>query len=167
MHTGLIALGTLGIEPGTFSARETCPLATTLSRPVIYLCEFLRLFLCALPSVFTGLNVTSRTARGPLSMCVVNGPRTPGEGDPAGIARGLPVPVGHHQQAAGDREGDDAHDDEEQRGHPLGGKPRRDAGPLPSVDGLALTHQAHREGAWGRGGRGRRERERVTVRIKW
>lgn len=51
-----------------------------------------------------------------------------------------------HQESAGDREGNDAHYDEEERGDPLGGQPRRNAGPVPSVDGLTLPDQADCEG---------------------
>lgn len=61
-----------------------------------------------------------------------------GEGDPAGVFGGFSAPVRRHQQSAGDCEGDDAHDDEEKRGDPLRGQSRRDAGPVSSVDGLAL-----------------------------
>jgi len=51
--------------------------------------------------------------------------------------------VRRHQEPAGDGERDDAHDDEEERGDPFGRQARRDAGPVPPVDGLALPHQAH------------------------
>lgn len=60
------------------------------------------------------------------------------EGDPAGVFGGFSAPVRCHQQSTGDREGDDAHDDEEERGDPLWGQPRRDTGPVSSVDGLTL-----------------------------
>lgn len=73
---------------------------------------------------------------------------TPSEGDPAGVSRGLAVPAWHHQQAAGDGEGDDAQDDEEERGDPLRGQLRRDAGAVAAVDGLALAHQTHGQRAW-------------------
>lgn len=43
-----------------------------------------------------------------------------------------------HEQSTGDSEGDDAHDDEEKGGDPLRGQPWWDAGPVSSVDGLAL-----------------------------
>lgn len=65
---------------------------------------------------------------------------TASEGDPAGVLGGFPAPVRRHQESAGDGERDDAHDDEEQRGDPLWGQPRRDAGPVSSVDGLTLPH---------------------------
>lgn len=74
---------------------------------------------------------------------------TAGEGDPAGVLGGVAVPVGGDEEATGEGEGDDAHNDEEQRDHPLGREPRRDAGPLASVDGLALPHQAHRQSTCG------------------
>lgn len=74
-------------------------------------------------------------------------PLTAGEGDPAGVLGGLPAPVRRHQESTGDRQGDDAHDDEEERGDPLGGQPRRDTGAVSSVDGLTLPDQPHRQGA--------------------
>lgn len=70
---------------------------------------------------------------------------TAGKGDPAGVLGGFPAPVRRHQESAGDGERNDAHDDEEQRGDPLRRQPWRDACPIPSVDGLTLPHQAHRE----------------------
>lgn len=73
---------------------------------------------------------------------------TPGEGNPAGVFGGLAAPVGCHQQATGHREGDDTQDDEEERGDPLGGKPRGDTGAVSTVDGLALPHQAYRQGTY-------------------
>lgn len=79
------------------------------------------------------------------------GTLTSSEGYPAGVLGGLASPVGGHQQAAGDGEGDDAHDDEEECGDPLGGQPRRDAGPVAPMDGLALAHQPHRESPCGKG----------------
>lgn len=54
-----------------------------------------------------------------------------------------------HQESTGDRQGDDSHDDEEERGDPLGGQPRRNAGAVSSVDGLTLPDQPHRQGACG------------------
>lgn len=53
-----------------------------------------------------------------------------------------------HQQATGDREGDDAHDDKEERGDPLRGESRGDAGSISSVNGLTLTHQPHGKSSW-------------------
>lgn len=53
-----------------------------------------------------------------------------------------------HQQAARDREGDDAHDDEEERGDPLGRQSRGDTGSVSPVDGLTLPHQTHSQGTW-------------------
>lgn len=76
---------------------------------------------------------------------------TAGEGDPTGVLGGFPAPVRRHQESAGDGERNDAHDDEEQRGDPLRRQPRRDAGPVSSVDGLTLPHQAHRERTCKRG----------------
>lgn len=55
--------------------------------------------------------------------------------------------MGSHQESTGDRQGDDAHDDEEERGDPLGGQPRRNTGPVPSVDGLTLPDQPDCQGA--------------------
>ena len=63
---------------------------------------------------------------------------TASEGDPACIFCGFSAPVRCHQQSASDCEGYDAHDDEEECGHPLGGKPWWDASPVSSVDGLTL-----------------------------
>ena len=77
----------------------------------------------------------------------VFGVLTPSEGDPAGVLGGLPAPVWGHQQPAGDCEGDDAHDDEEERGDPLRWEPRRDAGAVAAVDRLALPHQPYRQSA--------------------
>lgn len=65
-------------------------------------------------------------------------PLTAGKGDPASVFGRLSAPVGRHQESTGDREGDDAHDDEEKRGYPLRRQPWRDTGPVSSVDGLAL-----------------------------
>lgn len=73
---------------------------------------------------------------------------TPCEGDPSGVSGGLAAPAWHHQQTAGDSEGDDAQDDEEERGDPLWGQLRGDAGPVPAVDGLALPDQTHSQRAW-------------------
>lgn len=73
---------------------------------------------------------------------------TPCESDPSGVSGGLSVPVRHHQETAGDGEGDDAQYDEEQRGDPLRGQLRGDAGPVPTVDGLTLPDQTHSQGAW-------------------
>lgn len=73
-------------------------------------------------------------------------PLTAGKGDPAGVFGGLPAPVGSHQESTGDREGDDAHDDEEQCGDPLGRQPRGDTGPVSSMDGLTLPDQPDGEG---------------------
>lgn len=60
------------------------------------------------------------------------------KGDPASIFGSFSAPMGRHQESAGDREGNDAHDDEEKRGDPFRRQPRRDTGPVSSVDGLAL-----------------------------
>lgn len=73
-------------------------------------------------------------------------PLTAGKGDPAGVFGGLPPPVGSHQESTGDRQGDDPHDDEEERGDPLGGQPRRNTGPVSSVDGLTLPDQPDCQG---------------------
>lgn len=73
---------------------------------------------------------------------------TPREGDPSGVPGGLAAPVRHHQQATGDGEGDDAQDDEEERGDPLWGQLGVDAGPVSAVDGLALPDQTHSHRAW-------------------
>lgn len=67
------------------------------------------------------------------------------EGDPASVFGGLPAPVRCHQQPTCDREGDDAHDNEEECGDPLGWQPRRDTGAVPAMDGLTLSDKAHRE----------------------
>lgn len=81
---------------------------------------------------------------------------TPCEGDPPRQSGRLAPPAGHHQEAAGDGEGDDAQDDEEEREDPLRGQPRGDAGPVPAVDDLALLDQTHSQGAWMEtGGKGR------------
>lgn len=72
---------------------------------------------------------------------------TPCEGGPSGVSRGLVAPVRHHQQSTADSEGDDAQDDEEERGDPLWGQLWRDAGPIAAVDGLALTYQANSQRA--------------------
>ena len=63
---------------------------------------------------------------------------TASEGNPAGVFGGFSAPVWCHQQPTGDREGDDAHYDEEKCGDPLWGQPRWDAGPVSAVDGLTL-----------------------------
>lgn len=76
------------------------------------------------------------------------GTPTPCEGDPSGVAGGLAAPARHHQQTARDGEGDDAQDDEEERGDPLWGQLRGDAGPVSAVDGLALPDQTHCQRAW-------------------
>lgn len=44
--------------------------------------------------------------------------------------------MGSHQQATCDSQGNDPHDDEEEGGDPLWGKPRGDAGPVSSMDCL-------------------------------
>lgn len=69
------------------------------------------------------------------------------EGDPSGVSRGFSAPVGHHQQSAGDGEGDDAQDDEEERGDPLWRKLGGEAGPLSAVDRLALTDETYCQSA--------------------
>lgn len=71
----------------------------------------------------------------------------PCEGDPSGVSGSLAAPAWHHQQTTGDGEGDDSQDDEEERGDPLWGQLRGDAGPVSAVDGLALPDQAHSQGA--------------------
>lgn len=76
------------------------------------------------------------------------GTRTPHEGDPACIAGGLAAPARQHHQTTGEAEGNDAQDDEEQRGDPLRGQLREGAVPLSAVDGLALPEQAHSQRAW-------------------
>ena len=76
------------------------------------------------------------------------GTRTPHKGDPAGVTGGFAAPARHHHQTTGDAEGNDAQDDEEQRGDPLRGQLRRGAVPVSAVDGLALPEQAHSQGAW-------------------
>lgn len=73
---------------------------------------------------------------------------TPCEGDPSGVSGGLAVPVRHHQQTTGDGEGDDAKDDEEERGDPLRGQLRGDAAPVSAVNSLALPDQSHGKRAW-------------------
>lgn len=73
---------------------------------------------------------------------------TPCESDPPGIPSGLPVPAGHHQQTAGNGEGDDTQDDEEECGDPLWGQLWGDADPEPAVDGLALLNQTHSQRTW-------------------
>lgn len=78
----------------------------------------------------------SREELGALTSC---------KGDPPCVLRGFPAPVRRHQQAASDREWDDAHDDEEERSDPLGRQPRRDAGPVPPMNGLTLPDQPHRQ----------------------
>lgn len=63
---------------------------------------------------------------------------TASEGDPAGIFGGFSAPVRCHKQSTSDCEGDDTHDNEEKCGDPLWRKPRRNTGPVSSVDGLTL-----------------------------
>lgn len=53
--------------------------------------------------------------------------------------------MGSHQQTTCDSQGNDSHDDKKQGGDPFWGKPRRDAGPVSSMDCLTLPHQAHSE----------------------
>lgn len=76
------------------------------------------------------------------------GTRTPHEGDPPCVTGGLAAPQRHHHQTTGEGEGDDAQDDEEQRGDPLRGQLRRGTAAVSAVDGLALPEQAHGQRAW-------------------
>ena len=82
---------------------------------------------------------------------------TAGEGDPACVLSGLSPPVRCHQQAAGDGEGDDAHDNEEERGDPFWRQPWGNACAVAPMDGLALSDQAHRQRTWREGRRGRKK----------
>lgn len=70
------------------------------------------------------------------------------EGDPPCVLCGFSTPVWGHQQSTGDREGDDAHDDKEERGDPLRRESWGDAGSISSVNGLTLTHQPHSKSSW-------------------
>lgn len=69
------------------------------------------------------------------------------EGDPSGITGGLTMPAGHHQQTTGGSEGNDTQDDKEEGGDPLWRQLWWDAGPVPAMDGLALTDQTHHQRA--------------------